>query len=67
MSTSDHVQSEWRKSSLSADAANCVEVALVGGEIALRHSRQPDGPILVFSAAAWRVFLQGLREDTFTG
>jgi Domain of unknown function (DUF397) len=53
----------WRKSSYSSDQGdNCVEVAsLPGGGRAVRDSKDPDGPILRFSAEAWRAFLDGVK------
>jgi hypothetical protein len=46
----------WRKAAQSADQGSCVEVAWVSGMIAVRDSKNPQGPALVFSRAAWRVF-----------
>jgi uncharacterized protein DUF397 len=38
----------WRKSSSSGAIGNCVELAwIVGGRVAVRNSRDPDGPALV--------------------
>ena len=56
---------DWRKSSFSGQH-NCVEVAkLDGGEVAVRHSRQPAGPALVFTADEWSAFLQGAWHGEF--
>lgn len=45
---------EWRKSSYSAQANECVETRLlmVGG-MAVRDSKEPGGPALLFPAYAW--------------
>lgn len=49
----------WRKSSHSSDnGGNCVEAVDLGESVAIRDSKDPDGPVLVASAAAWRAFLQ---------
>jgi len=55
----------WRKSSHSADG-DCVEVApLDGGGMAVRDSKDPEGPALVFTAAEWRAFVAGVRDGEF--
>jgi hypothetical protein len=49
----------WRKSSFSGPTGgNCVETAAVAeGRIAVRNSRFPAGPALVFTAGAWEAFI----------
>jgi hypothetical protein len=53
----------WRKSSFSQASTNsdCVEVALTEHGVALRDSKNADGPVLCVSAEAWRLWRQGLR------
>lgn len=47
----------WRKSSYSGNGGgNCVEVATAGGIVAVRDSKNPDGPSLAFSPDDWRAF-----------
>jgi hypothetical protein len=57
---------EWRTSSYSGgNGGNCVEVARnLPGVVAVRDSKDPAGPVLVFPAAAWRAFTRaaGRRE-----
>jgi hypothetical protein len=57
----------WVKSRQSGPTGgNCVEVAfLPGGEVAMRNSRHPDGPALIFTAAEWDAFLGGAAEGDF--
>jgi hypothetical protein len=57
----------WVKSSLSGPTGgNCVEVAFLGeGQVAVRNSRHPAGPALVFSAAEWDAFVGGAKDGEF--
>jgi hypothetical protein len=56
----------WRKSGRSSAQGNCVEIAKVAGtEVAVRNSRHPDGPALVFSNAEVRAFLEGVKDGDF--
>lgn len=51
----------FRKSSYSSDSWNCVEVATTPGEVLVRDSKDPDGPVLGFELAAWMEFVDWLR------
>ena len=56
----------WTKSSYSGAIGNCVEVAaLAGGDIAMRNSRFPDGPALVYTRAEITAFLAGAKDGEF--
>jgi hypothetical protein len=56
----------WRKSSKSGVMGNCVEVAALDtGEFAVRNSRHPAGPALVFTRAEWLAFLRGVGHGEF--
>ena len=46
----------WRKSSRSGDIGACVEMAPVAPGVAVRDSKDPHGPVLLFSPAAWTAF-----------
>ncbi|TDD10709.1 DUF397 domain-containing protein [Saccharopolyspora terrae] len=54
----------WRKSSRSGGGGDgsCVEVAFVRDAVAVRDSKDPDGPALAFLAGAWRRFLTSLTD-----
>lgn len=57
---------QWRKSSHSGALGNCVEVApLASGEIAVRNSRFPAGPALVYTRAEMSAFLAGAKDGEF--
>jgi hypothetical protein len=56
----------WRKSRYSGAVGNCVEVApLSNGEIAMRNSRFPAGPALVYTRAEIEAFLAGAKDGEF--
>lgn len=56
----DCVQVAWRKSSRCQNG-ECVEMA-APGPVLVRDSKNPDGPRLAFTPAAWRAFLESLRR-----
>ena len=53
----------WRKSSRSSDKANCVEVAVTTGAVAVRDSKHPTGGVLAVPPPAWIAFTTALRAD----
>jgi len=59
---------QWRKSRHSGCLGNCVEVAALNSdEIAMRNSREPDGPALIFSRGEMAAFLAGAKDGEFEG
>lgn len=54
----------WRKSAAS-NSGGCVEVAVADRSVLTRDSKNPDGPVLRVSAAAWAAFLTAAREKNF--
>lgn len=56
----------WHKSRRSNPNGNCLEIArLPGGEVAVRNSRFPHGPALIFTLGEAAVFLSGIRSGEF--
>lgn len=67
MSATELTGARWVKSSRSGPTGgNCVEVAfLAEGAVAVRNSRHPSGPALVFTAAEWDAFVDGAKDGEF--
>ena len=57
----------WRKSTHSnGDGGSCIEVADgYPGVQPVRDSKDPEGPALVFSAAAWSAFIADVKTNRF--
>ncbi|MDA0635454.1 DUF397 domain-containing protein [Nonomuraea sp. MCN248] len=57
----------WQKSSYSSgNGGQCVEVAMNLPEmIAVRDSKNPDGPKLLFTCDEWKVFIGGVKMGEF--
>lgn len=54
----------WRKSRHSNPHGDCVELGLLeGGKIAVRNSRHPGGPALIFARAEMTAFIRGAAEN----
>ncbi|MFJ5119269.1 DUF397 domain-containing protein [Kitasatospora sp. NPDC088548] len=57
---------QWFKSSHSQNGGNCVEVAPhFSGVVPVRDSKDPEGPALVFPAAAFAAFVVGVKSGDF--
>lgn len=75
----DLSEAQWHKSSFSGNnGGNCVEVAEIcdtidvpghkaehSALIAVRDSKDPDGPKLFFTPAEWEAFLIGVKANEF--
>jgi len=59
----DLTRAEWRKSSFSnANGGACVEVARnLPGVVAVRDSKDPRGPELIFEPDQWAAFIGGIK------
>ncbi|GAA3748836.1 hypothetical protein GCM10022225_36350 [Plantactinospora mayteni] len=54
----------WQKSSRSGgEGGNCVEVARLTAGVAVRDSKDTDGPVLRFVSTDWVAFLTALGSD----
>jgi len=67
MNVSQVNAAQWKKSSRSNGNGgnNCVEVALLDDGAAVRHSKDPTGPALVFTTAEWAAFVGGAKDGEF--
>ncbi|AEW93615.1 hypothetical protein SCATT_12440 [Streptantibioticus cattleyicolor NRRL 8057 = DSM 46488] len=58
---------QWHKSSHSTDTGgNCVEVAALPATVAVRDSKDPDGPALTFTPEAFTAFVTAVAKGEFT-
>lgn len=57
----------WRKASYSgSNGGGCVEVARnLPGVVAVRDSKDPDGPALAFAPDQWRAFTGEVKAGAF--
>jgi hypothetical protein len=68
MSLFDQLASaQWTKSSRSNGNGgnNCVEVAALDEAVAVRDSKDPTGPVLIFFGTEWAAFIDGARAGEF--
>jgi len=62
----DLSRAEWFKSARSGpNCDNCVEVAFVDEAIAVRDSKNPAGPALIFTPEEWDAFVGGAKDGEF--
>lgn len=63
MAASRLTGARWQKSGRSQGASNCVEFAeLGGGQVAVRNSRHPEGPVLVYSSTEIAALLDDAKD-----
>jgi hypothetical protein len=67
LGASERESLSWLKAHSSSANGHCVEIASATGKIAIRDSKDPNGPILVYTPAEFRAFLDGARKGEFDG
>jgi hypothetical protein len=55
----------WVKAEYSGANGQCIEIASAAGKIAIRDSKDPEGPILVYTSGEFKAFLQGAQNGEF--
>jgi len=61
------LDAQWRKSSYSNSQGNCVEVsALADGSVAVRNSRDPQGPALLYTRAEITALIAAVKDASST-
>ncbi|GIF39036.1 DUF397 domain-containing protein [Actinoplanes xinjiangensis] len=62
----DLSRAKWRKSTRSGSSGNCVEVAdNLPGIVAVRDSKDPNGPALTFTRSGWEAFIGRAKNGEF--
>lgn len=58
---------DWQKSRRSSPSGNCVELAALpdAAGVAMRNSRDPDGPALIYTIDEIKAFILGARDGDF--
>ena len=52
----------WRKSTYSNSSSNCIETTSGPGTVAVRDSKDPEGPKLGFTPEQWRAFTARVKN-----
>jgi Domain of unknown function (DUF397) len=58
-------QADWRKATKSQSANGCVEVAQLTSWTGVRDSKNPVGPVLLFTPQEWACFVDGAARGEF--
>jgi hypothetical protein len=62
-----HRRLDWRRSSYSGGANNCVEAAPDAAFVRIRDSKSVRGPLLTVAPVAWREFLGRMSTERLGG
>jgi hypothetical protein len=65
LSPSERAELSWLKAQSSTANGQCVELAAAAAGVAIRDSKDPDGPILVYTHSEFQAFLDGARNGEF--
>ncbi|MCW2882923.1 MAG: putative regulatory protein [Sphaerisporangium sp.] len=59
-----HSDLAWRVAR-DCNTSNCVTVAVTDGMVALRDTKDPDSPVLLYTESEWQVFIDGAKNGEF--
>jgi Domain of unknown function (DUF397) len=65
MTTPDLSRAVWRTSSHSGANGDCVEVAAFPHSVAVRDSKNAQGPALIFAAEEWTSFAEVAKRGGY--
>ena len=60
----NYSSASWLKAR-NCENTSCIEITSLHGIVALRNSKNPDGPILQYTADEWIAFLKGAKNGDF--
>ena len=61
-----HSALAWRVAR-GCNGGECVRVAATDGTVLIGDTKDPRGPVLSYTAAEWRAFVEGIRQGDFDG
>jgi hypothetical protein len=61
----DLPEQKWRKSTRSGGEGHCVEVANVHTAVAVRDSKDPDGPKVILTRTGWRALADSVKSGDY--
>ncbi|GLY19954.1 hypothetical protein Kisp01_69680 [Kineosporia sp. NBRC 101677] len=56
---------QWQKATKSGQNGDCVEARRQNGQIQIRDSKNPNGPILTFTQAEFAAWIEGAARGEF--
>lgn len=65
LSDTERADLKWIKAQYSGSNGQCVEIASTPGKVAIRDSKDPDGPILLYTIGEFKAFLHGAQNGEF--
>lgn len=65
VSATERASLVWVKARSSTSYGQCIQVASATAGVAMRDSKDPDGPILLYTRTEFKTFLDGARNGDF--